>query len=99
LGTYVVLLIQQQYLSLVDFHELFKQICVRCFRYSISELKHSNEYIVSLKILVCTEEGKACDLTVNVLNNHVLNREDCDWHAEFFDPGNIFFDNVEVLSI
>lgn len=53
----------------------------------MTELKSSNQYIVSLQILVCTEEGQPCDLTVNVLDNHIIQGEDCDWHPQFADEG------------
>ncbi|XP_053400990.1 uncharacterized protein LOC123541000 [Mercenaria mercenaria] len=53
---------------------------------SVYNLGGEGKYVVNLNISVCLEAHASCQTNVQVLENAVLPKLNCDWNADFADP-------------
>ncbi|XP_053398282.1 uncharacterized protein LOC128556671 [Mercenaria mercenaria] len=52
---------------------------------SVYDLGGEGKYIVNMNISVCLEANAACQVNVQVLENAILPKLDCDWNVNFAD--------------
>ncbi|VDI13107.1 Hypothetical predicted protein, partial [Mytilus galloprovincialis] len=76
--------------SLLEFdwkaeHEIYLGGIYR-LHFQLEELPGSNNYIISMDISICWDSEAACDYRITVLENNILEKEDCDWKRPFLKP-------------